>query len=222
MSQVSDVKSLIIELMGSNPYDGFDTSGYALDITGWHSDHPWFETIITQLKPHLILEVGTWKGASAIHMAQLATKLDPAAQVLCIDTWLGSHPVLWMNREFRKHLHLKHGLPQQYFQFLSNVVLSNLQNSIFPLPMTSYSATNILAGFGLKFDLIYIDAHHDEDEVASDIRRCFDLLRTGGIMFGDDYRVEETGLIKAVNRFAGEHGLYLSTAQEKWALRKTR
>jgi Methyltransferase domain len=220
MNKIVDIKSFIVELMGSNPYDGFDTSGYALDITGWHSDHPWFETIITQLKPRLILEVGTWKGASAIHMAELAIKLEPAAQILCIDTWLGSHRALWMNPEFRKDLHLKHGLPQQYFQFLANVILSNLQNTIFPLPMTSYSATDILGDVALKFDLIYIDAHHDEEEVASDIRRCFDLLRTGGIMFGDDYRVGETGVIKAVNRFAGEQGLYLNTDLEKWAIRK--
>ncbi len=220
MSPISDVKSLVVALMGSNPYDGFDASGYSLDVTGWQSQHPWFEAIISQIRPRRILEVGTWKGASAIHMAELARKLDPAAQVLCVDTWLGSHRVLWLNPEFRKQLNLRHGFPQQYFQFLANVVLSNLHDAIFPLPMTSYSATDIIASTGLTFDLIYIDAHHDEDEVASDLRRCYPLLRPGGVMFGDDYSGAEPGVIRAVNRFAADSALYLSTAQEKWALRK--
>jgi SAM-dependent methyltransferase len=220
MSQVTDIKSFIVALMGSNPYEGFDASGYVLDVTGWQSHHPLFEAIINQIKPRLILEVGTWKGASAIHMARLARKQDPAAQVLCVDTWLGSHRVLWMNPELRKQLNLKHGYPQQYFQFLANVLLTDLQDAIFPLPMTSYSATNMIANAGLEFDLVYIDAHHDEDEVAGDLRRCYPLLRPGGIMFGDDYSGVEPGVIKAVNRFAAEGGLYLSTAQEKWAVRK--
>lgn len=220
MSRVTDIRSFVIELMGSNPYDGFDTSGYSLDVTGWQSQHPYFEAIIAQTKPHLILEVGTWKGASAINMANLAKRLDPTAQILCVDTWLGSHRDLWLNHEIRKQLNIKHGLPQQYFQFLANVVLSKLQDTIFPLPMTSYAATNIIAHFGLKFDVIYIDAHHDEEEVMSDIKRCFDLLRDGGTMFGDDYSVGERGVIRAVNRFAADHGLYLSIAREKWAIQK--
>jgi predicted O-methyltransferase YrrM len=55
--------------MGSSPYDGFDAAGYLLDILGWKSEHPYFEAIIPKTRRHTILEVGTWKGASAIRMA---------------------------------------------------------------------------------------------------------------------------------------------------------
>lgn len=220
MAQVIDIKSFVMKLMGSNPYEGFDTSDYKIDVTGWQSLHPWFEEIITQLKPRHILEIGTWKGASAIHMAKLARKIDPGAQVLCVDTWLGSHRVLWTNPDYRRQLNLKHGYPQQYFQFLANVVLSGLADAIFPLPMTSYSATDIIGTSGLKFDLVYIDAHHDEEEVLGDIRRCFPLLRPAGVMFGDDYLSSEPGVVRAVNRFVADNGLSLNTAQEKWGFRR--
>jgi len=220
MNLNEDIKTFVVELMGSNPYEGFDASAYSRDVTGWQSRHPWFEQIIGQLKPRRILEIGTWKGASAIHMAQLARQLDPQAQVLCVDTWLGSHRVLWTTPDYRKQLLLKNGFPQQYFQFLANVVLSGLQESIFPLPMTSYCAGDILSRAGMQFDVIYIDAHHDEDEVISDMRRCYGLLRAGGMMFGDDYTPAETGVVKAVNRFVADQGLYLSTQQEKWAFQK--
>jgi predicted O-methyltransferase YrrM len=217
---LASVKDFVVRLMGTNPYEGFDVAGRQLDITGWQSHHPWFEGIIAQVKPRAILEIGTWKGASAIHMASAARRANPQAEILCVDTWLGSHRVLWTTPEYRRQLELKNGDPQQYFQFLANVVLSGMQDVIFPLPMTSYAATDILANSDLRFDLIYIDAHHDEDEVYGDMRRCWNLLKAGGIMFGDDYLHTEPGVVKAVNRFAAETGLYLSTQIEKWALQK--
>jgi len=222
VNRLLDVKAFTLHVMGSNPYEGFDTTGYSVDIAGWHSHHPLFESVISQLRPRLILEVGTWMGASAIHMAQLARRLEPGVQILCVDTWLGSHPVLWSTPEYRAQLRLKHGYPQQYFQFLANVVLSGLQDTIFPLPMTSYSATSLLVACGPQFDAIYIDAHHDEPEVTSDLQRCFEVLRPGGVMFGDDYSPGEPGVLKAVNRFVADRALYLTTAQEKWALQKPR
>jgi hypothetical protein len=129
-------------------------------------------------------------------MAQLARRFNPQAEVLCVDTWLGSHRVLWSTPEYRRQLDLKNGYPQQYYQFLANVVLSNMRDVIFPMPMTSYAATDILLASTLRFELIYIDAHHDEDEVYGDVKRCWKLLRPGGTMFGDDYLVTEPGVVK--------------------------
>jgi SAM-dependent methyltransferase len=214
------IRACVIDLMGSDPYDGFSTDGFSLDLTGWHLESPLFEELITTLTPRRILEVGSWKGASAIKMAQLARGHDPTAEVLCVDTWLGSHRTLWEQPQFVEQLAMKHGFPQQYFQFLANVAISGLQTAIFPLPMTSYSAADVLTRRGLNFDLIYIDAHHDEEEVGGDIRRWYKLLRPGGIMFGDDYSIGEVGVIRAVNRFAADQGLYLRTVKEKWAVEK--
>ena len=45
------IKSLILDLMGENPAEAFDPSGHQLDVTGWQSEHPWFEGIINQVKP---------------------------------------------------------------------------------------------------------------------------------------------------------------------------
>jgi hypothetical protein len=38
--------------------------------------------------------------------------------------------------------------------------------------MTSYAATGILRDAGMTFDVTYIDAHHDEEEVLGDMKRC--------------------------------------------------
>lgn len=220
MASPASIRDLVVGLMGSSPYDGFDPAPWPLDVTGWGSTHPWFNDILAQFKPRSILEVGTWKGASAINMARQARRHVADAQVLCVDTWLGSHKVLWSTPDYRRQLLLRNGFPQQYFQFLANVVHSGLKDAIFPLPMTSYAATGILRDAGMAFDVIYIDAHHDEEEVLGDVRRCWDLLRPGGMMFGDDYLTTEPGVIAAVNRFAADRKLYLHTAAEKWGIQK--
>ena len=54
------------------------------------SDHSVFRRALSEIRPSLIVEVGSWKGASAIHMADLARELDLAAEIVCIDTWLGN------------------------------------------------------------------------------------------------------------------------------------
>ena len=68
--------------------------------------------------------------------------------------------------------------------------------------------------------MIYVDAHHDEEEVLGDLRRAWELLRPGGMIFGDDYTGEEPGVLKAVNRFVAEKAVYLSTLREKWGCQK--
>jgi hypothetical protein len=40
------------------------------------------------------------------------------------------------------------------------------------------------------------------------------------MMFGDDYTAEEPGVLKAVNRFVAQKGVYLSSLREKWGCQK--
>lgn len=154
-------------------------------IGGWNSYDPIFAELIGNLSPRLICEVGSWLGASAINMAQLA----PEATVYCVDTWKGS----------REHAGM-HFLPTLYESFLSNVRDNGLQSRVLPLRMTSAEGYHKLKGDGLVFDLIYIDGSHEYDDVKQDLAMYWELLRTGGIMLGDDFN--EWGTVqRAVNEF---------------------
>ena len=201
---------------GDDPYSGFDATPYAVDLQGWGHEHPIFESVLQRLQPKDIIEVGTWKGASAIRMAKICKRLGLESTLLCVDTWLGSHPTLWTG--FRADLQLQHGFPQMYFQFLANVVKMECQDVILPLPMTSFSAANWMAANGVKVDCIYLDSSHDLDESYIEVNRYFKLLRKGGIIFGDDYSQSFKGLVVSINRFASEQGLCLQTFGEKWML----
>jgi cephalosporin hydroxylase len=109
-----NIKNFVISLMRENPYENFDTENYTENISGWNYNHPIFERLVSEVKPNLFLEIGTWFGASAIHMHNCALKRGLNTSILCIDTWLGLHRILWKNPEFRQQLNLKNGYPQQY------------------------------------------------------------------------------------------------------------
>jgi predicted O-methyltransferase YrrM len=74
---------------------------------------------------------------------------------------------------------------------------------IVPLPMTSENAAVILAAKGIKADMAYIDAAHEEEPALRDFRAYWDLLTPDGVLLGDDY-ISWEGVTRAANRFAHE------------------
>ena len=215
------IRQMLNEIGLSNPYRDFDARGIALDLQGWGSDAPRFETLIKMIKPSQIIEVGTWKGASAINMARHALRIKSDVCVLCVDTWLGSN-TFWQDPVLRLSLKTEHGHPTIYRQFLANVINEGLTDTLFPFPMTSLSAAKLLAAYNVQADLSYIDAAHGEYEVYGDMIHFWPLVRPGGILFGDDYSNYWSGVVNAVDRFAREMGLRLETSDGKWSIAKPR
>ena len=187
-----------------SPYEGFDPDEYPSDLQGWGSDDPIFRDLIAAVRPKIIVEVGTWKGASAIHMARIARELGLDTRIICVDTWLGS-PEHFLAKEpgWRESLLIKNGFPSFYFTFLGNVVRAGLQDQIIPLANTSENGAFILRELGVRPDLVYIDAAHEEEPALRDFRLYWDLLAADGVLLGDDYMGWE-GVTRAANRFAVE------------------
>lgn len=175
---------------------GFDPSPYPVDLQGWGSDSPVFKELIEELRPRLIIEVGTWKGASALHMAGICDALDLDTRIVCVDTWLGAYEFIGADGE--RDLLPKYGYPSVYYQFLANVVKVGQQRRIIPFPQTSLIASRYLWHHQIRADLIYIDGSHDERDVYADICAYWPLLRPRGVLFGDDYDSFED-VRKAVN-----------------------
>lgn len=167
-----------------NPYEGLELM--EVNAQGWASTSPVFEEIIQEIKPKLIVEVGTWKGASAIHMAQTMLKYYDDFEILCIDTFLGSVEH-WVDQQGSLFGGIKNGRPMVYEQFLSNVVHFQLTDYITPLPIDSINGSEILAKLGVQPDLIYIDAAHDYVSVRNDLTNYATCLRPGGYLLGDDW-----------------------------------
>lgn len=168
-----------------NPYTDFTPTTY--DLQGWASTSPCFEESIKELKPKTIVEVGSWKGASAIHMAKTCKKYCENFEIICIDTYLGSME-LWTQQDPNLPITMfKNGRPKIYDTFLTNVVTEGLINHITPFPIDSINGGLVLKALGIQADIVYIDAGHDYQSVLMDLILYKDIVRKGGHMLGDDW-----------------------------------
>ena len=209
---------LMEAIHGTDVYEGFEFGAFSCDLQGWGGDSPAFGELIKAVRPALVIEVGTWKGASAVSMADAAASEGLSTTIVCVDTWLGA-------LEFRtdqadaerfRALECRHGYPQVYYRFLANVCHRGHQQRIVPFPMDSASAALWFMSHGVKAGLIYIDASHEEEAVYQDLVDYHQLLAPGGRIFGDDW--DWAGVRAAVTNFAKSYGLTIAHCHDKWVL----
>ena len=207
--------------IGTDVYDSFVPT-HPLDLQGWVGNQTIFEKLIDQQKPNVIIEVGTWKGKSAIMMANVVKRLNLNCKIYCVDTWLGAIEFWdWLSHTPERNLHLKHGYPQVYYQFLSNVVHTNNQDVIIPVPLPSNLGCKLLKRKNIQSQLIYIDASHETDDVYDDMKHYYELLSPGGIMFGDDYSWESVR--NGVSKFVSDRNYQSQLSNDghlNWILKK--
>lgn len=199
--------------------------GLSLDVKGWHSDAPIFKKLIndSEAAPATIIEVGSWLGASTIHMAELLKRRPGATipwRIYCADTWLGGADHFVNQDKPENNLRLDNfGYPGLYHQFLYNITekLGPYAEHIYPIAQPSVSAARILGRAGVTADLIYIDGSHVYEDVYADLLGFGLLLKPSAIMFGDDW-TDFPGVRLAVTRFAYENGFKLAVDGDSWQL----
>jgi hypothetical protein len=179
-----------------------------VNISGWQSESHVFKSVIDEVNPNLIIEIGSWVGASAIHMASL-TK----APIICVDTFLASNFDLWLEN---KTMNLLENFDSIFKQFCINVTSLRLNKQVIPLPMTSSSAIELLNKFEIKADMVYVDGGHRKREVQADLEDWWPI--TSKVLIGDDYSPRWNGVVEAADEFASKHELHLKTADSKFIL----
>ena len=117
--------------------------------------------------PSRICEIGSWQGGSTVAFAFLF----PKAHITCIDTWQGSD-ALNMSAD-----------PEVLFDANTAPFAERLEK----IKSDSFSGLLSLQSRGEKFDLIYVDGSHYEDDVLVDSILAWRLLNVGGVMIWDDY-----------------------------------
>jgi len=211
--------SLLALIHPVNPYDAFDPSPYPVDLQGGGGD-PVITRLVESTGARLIVEVGSWKGSSAIQMAESLRTARVDGAVVCVDTWLGGleHMLDYPGWEIRPYY--RNGYPTLYHQFLANVMHRGCQDFIVPFPNTSLIGARWFLRQKIQADLIYIDGSHEEDDVYADLSSYWKVLRPGGVLFGDDWNTTWYGVVCAVNRFARERDLELRFSPNHWILQR--
>lgn len=194
-------------LFEKSPYEDFDARLHPDDLQGWGSDDPVLVGAIQLLRAARVCEVGSWKGRSAIRMAQAAKAANIDTEIVCVDTWLGS-PEHWLKEypDAYESLRIINGIPHLYYTFLANVVRTGMTDMITPFPTTSENAAEIFKRLGIRFELIYIDAAHEYEPAKRDFVAYYDLLTADGLLILDDY-IAWQGVTKAADEFVAERHL---------------
>lgn len=183
---------------GKNPYDGYPWQQW---LGAWYDDpaakRPIFRTAMEK-NPQVVIEVGSFVGESAIHMAKLMKELGNDGLIICVDTWYaGFDHYKGAPEKIRGHF----GRPDLYYRFMANVIQHQVQDRILPLAMDSINAARVLGWIGIQADFIYVDASHEEGDVLRDYNTYWDLVRSGGAMMVDDLTNHFPGVLKDWAKF---------------------
>jgi Methyltransferase domain len=189
-------------------YSRLDLEGLNVDLQGWGSEHRIFDRVLVESRPQVVMEVGTWKGASVLNMVAIARREGLTTEFICVDTWLGGDDQ-WIDNERRAELRLEGGYPTLFKQFVCNLVAHDATEAVFPLPLSSPAAARLLNALGITADVVYVDAAHSEAEAALDLALYWKLVRPGGVIFGHDYDPGWPGVVRAVDRFVRQNRLEL-------------
>lgn len=171
----------------------------ALATPGWMADVELVYLAHLATKCKSIVEIGSWSGRSARVFAD-----NTEGTVTCVDTWAddayGTAPAEmtgsknWLWNEFVKN-------HQQ------NIDLA----VVFPIRKTSVEGAEHFRQIGQTFDLIFIDAGHNYEDVKADILAWRPLLREGGILCGHDMYPNgpfHPGVLQAVNELVPKYKVF--------------
>tara|TARA_B100001121_G_scaffold272159_1_gene258520 strand:- start:491 stop:1192 length:702 start_codon:yes stop_codon:yes gene_type:complete len=135
----------------------------------------WFTNNLYFLKKNLsshvfenLLEIGSYEGRSAIFFADLFKD----SKISCVDTWVGSD----------EHKHINFNSIENNFDH--NIKPLKDKGKLIKFKMTSDEFFKINNN---KFDFIYIDGDHSNDQVLKDLKNSWSFLNNNGFLLIDDY-----------------------------------
>lgn len=213
-------------------FSELDVSRHRVDLQGWVNEG--FEGALARLREHLgardpraavvVVEVGSWKGASTSRIAECLKGVVAAGRgsLVAVDTWLGAPEFYTWGLEDPTRggaLAPDRGFPTVFHTFTKNIKALGHDDVVAPFPLSSHQAAEVLGHVGLSADALYLDASHEYEAVAQDLRHWFPVVREGGMLWGDDYAAWP-GVGRAVDEFAALHALRLEVIDSQWIMWK--
>lgn len=191
--------------------------GLSADMQGWNSESPIIRELVTQMRPHIYVEAGVWKGRSLLFAAKLCRELGIDCLCYGVDLWWGL-----------RGMHIGHippsqipphwNRPTQYEQFLYNVKSAGFDDCVIPVCNFSQFGGRILQAWGVQAQIVNLDAGHEEEFLYSDMTAYWPVLAPGGVMTGDDFSESYPGVERALNRFCAEVRKTFRVVGGHWAI----
>lgn len=152
-----------------------------------------------------ILEVGSWAGASAITFGAVIRELGISdSQIICVDQW-EKYFVAEDNSLHYKSMNAATATGEIQKLFHHNVKACGLQEMV---QVRKANSREVLPGLeSATFDLVYIDGSHKKDDVLCDLQQAKRLIRSGGVICGDDLELLKSQVDADAHQVAVEKDL---------------
>jgi predicted O-methyltransferase YrrM len=131
-----------------------------------------------------VLEVGAWAGASAITFGLVVQEIGITdCKILCVDPWEKCFVPEDSSLHYKRmNAAITDGRIQELFHH--NVNVCGLRDMVEVKKACSRDVLPHLES--ATFDLVYIDGSHKKDDVLYDLQQAKRLVRSGGVICGDD------------------------------------
>ncbi len=144
-------------------------------------------------KNSICCEIGVWKG----EFSDLILNKNNPSKLYLVDPWknFGS------DYFDKKHEKYSQSNQDKRYSLVKEKLKNHIENNTVEiLRMTSKEALKKIQH--IKFDFIYIDGNHKYEFVKFDLENYYNLLKSGGYLVGDDYRIEsiKTAVLEFVNK----------------------
>ncbi len=168
---------------------------------GWFNHGPAVLELLELHRPKVIVELGTWMGASAIAMAR--TVRAWGGTVTCVDTWAGELDDAGGSPAGRS--------PIMILSTARAMIEAGVSAQMRLIPATTTAAAAVWSG---PIDFLYVDADHSHDGTLADLRAWVPYVVPGGVIAGDDYdHPRYPGVSTAWDAFEREAGIPLTRVQ---------
>jgi SAM-dependent methyltransferase len=166
-------------------------------IDGWFSEDEgrWYARFARGLRGGIFVEVGSWKGRSTSFAGPVCNAND--TRLVCVDHWSGSRDVL--ADRYAAAL----AVEDVEATFRANMSALGILVEVIAAPSVA-AAARFEPG---SVDRVFLDASHDHDSVAEDLRVWSERLRPDGLLAGHDYADKHPEVRAAVDELAAERDL---------------
>lgn len=176
-------------------YENFEYTLYNNTIAPGSIDaNNYMGSILDKYNPSVIIEIGSYLGWSAMGMAKKLKEQRKDGVIICIDTWMGGHESFESILKNQSPIKRKNGYPTFYYNFLANMIYNKVQDVVIPFAYPSTVASHILKRVldhnKIIVDMVYIDGSHIAQDVFMDCMNYYPILKSGGLMIGDDWQYE--------------------------------
>ena len=169
-----------------------------MDIPGWFNFYDVYDRAVAHFPSgsHFV-EVGSWKGRSAAYMAVAIANSGKDISFTCVDTWQGSAD------------HREKGIDcsNLFSQFVKNTAGLKIG------PIRGESVKEAAYFDDSSLDFVFLDASHNKEAVAADIRAWRPKLKPDGVLAGDDLPWES---VQQGLRLGGIENIVLSGERTAW------